>query len=846
MQAETVWQDSRGYIYIGTLSGFVRYDGRQLTSFLKGRRINIVDFQEVDGTVCAFRFKRYWKVDPHRPEIISQHPTDPHGQRLLNNFNAVDLPPGYMLTEDVEERHRYLCRITTNGILPLTASPLLDEMTPDRKLFLDSNYVYVPTPNGLYRLDQQGQATQLTHQPDIYSLCRYNGRLLAFAQTGAFDVDSLVSQSPPHPQLSLSLSLPFSFRYQDMATDYGLIVRTTHSGELLIADAHSLYRLEDGKMQQLATGFNLIKYLFVDRWDRLWMATYQGVYCFFNRRFINHYLSDDNDIVRCVAHLPGDRLVMGTLNGKLLVDGNMVSDQPDDFFVPSSATVGGKVYMACRGDVVCVEHEEARWLRLPYNRYQFVTEANGKVILGTRQMILAYDPTTEATDTLTTGIAHPWCAATDGEGRLWVGSTFGLYCLNPGQNDARQVGYQNQTLIVATMASNHQGTVFFASADSLFTISNGQVAAAPDSLNRLLSGHEVRSLHFSPRGFLVAAVIDGFFVIRLQNGQLPLLSDGNIFFFNHRNGFTLIEPQQAQMAEADDGTVFMACLEGVTSFKPEDLVADSQTDTYIAPPTPWWQRWWLLAISAVIVIVIVVALVTLIERQRHRRRLRHLQREKKQKELQISAIRLKAIPHFHANVLAGIEYFLMNNSTAEATRYLKLYSDFTNQTLTDIDRPARSVAEEVDYTRIYLQLEQLRYGERLSYDITVDNDVNQQQLLPTMLLHTYCQNALKHGIGNKPHGGHISIRIRRHATDHDTSDIVVSVTDNGVGRAAAAHLNKNSTQQGLRILMEQIALYNQTNRRPICQTVTDLHDEEGHPAGTCFELSVPTDYHFDT
>ncbi len=38
MQTETVWQDSRGYIYFGTLSGFVRYDGRTMTPFLGGRR----------------------------------------------------------------------------------------------------------------------------------------------------------------------------------------------------------------------------------------------------------------------------------------------------------------------------------------------------------------------------------------------------------------------------------------------------------------------------------------------------------------------------------------------------------------------------------------------------------------------------------------------------------------------------------------------------------------------------------------------------------------------------------------------------------------------------------------
>ena len=62
MQAERVWQDSRGYIYIGTLSGFVRFDGRDFTPFLKGRRLNIVGFQEIDDEVRALGFFRQWTV----------------------------------------------------------------------------------------------------------------------------------------------------------------------------------------------------------------------------------------------------------------------------------------------------------------------------------------------------------------------------------------------------------------------------------------------------------------------------------------------------------------------------------------------------------------------------------------------------------------------------------------------------------------------------------------------------------------------------------------------------------------------------------------------------------------
>jgi sensor histidine kinase YesM len=191
-------------------------------------------------------------------------------------------------------------------------------------------------------------------------------------------------------------------------------------------------------------------------------------------------------------------------------------------------------------------------------------------------------------------------------------------------------------------------------------------------------------------------------------------------------------------------------------------------------------------------------------------------------------------------VLAAIEYFVLNNSTEEAARYLKLYSDFTNQTLQDIDRPARTVDEEVDYVTKYLELQKLRYDERLTYNVMVADNVDRKALLPTMLLHTYVENAIKHGISPKPEGGHVDVVI----TSYE-NDTVVTVEDNGIGRRKAAQLNRNSTKMGLRILSEQIQLYNKSNKHRIRQHVRNLKDADGKTAGTHFDMTVPKDYVYE-
>lgn len=825
MQTETVWQDSRGYIYFGTLSGFVRYDGRTMTPFLGGRRENIVAFQEVDGDIRAMGFVRQWTV---RGKEVEMSPVDPEGQLLLNNLNASDLPPGFVLLEDRREENRVLCRLAADGYERILDSPLLDSMLPDRKMYVDSTGIYVPTLQGLY-VSEGGQMRLVSRKTDVFSLIRCGAGLLALASDGIYNVG---------PD---GLSLQYSFSFE--APDYGLFVRRNAQGQLVIADSHTIWRYDPDAgepMRQLATGFNLIKAIFVDRWNRLWAATYQGVYCFFHCNFEGHRLTDKNDIVRAVA-FSGENLVAGTLNGVIMSDWQVLDAPAGNFFAPGAVAVDGSVYMAGNGDVVCVRNGSRRWLGLPDDVYRFVSRAGRRLVIGTRSCLLACDPETSELDTLTTEIQRPWCAVEDNQGCLWVSGNPGLYCLSGYDGGDTQIRIVKSTpgpQIITAMAADGKGNICFARGDSLFCIRNGNVRAMTE-LQAVLSGHEIRSVHLSPRGYLVAAAIDGLLVSGF-NGVDPAVGAR---WFNSDNGFTTIEPQMGPMAENEDGTIWLCGLEDMISFNPGSLLSDNQESTVIAAPRPWWQRPWIWLSGAALLVLLAWFVAGRYEKRQAGRKMAALEREKRQKDLQLQAVRLKSIPHFHSNVLSSIEYFIMNKSADDASHYLKLYSDFTNQTLSDIDRPSRSVAEEVEYIRSYLELERLRYGERLTYSIDVAPDVDRNFQLPTMLLHTYCQNAVKHGIASKIGEGSVVVTIRNQA-ENGADGVLVSVQDDGVGRTEAARSGGYSTGQGLKILGQQIELYNQANRLHIAQRVTDLTDADGHPAGTCFETWIPLDYNY--
>jgi hypothetical protein len=280
------------------------------------------------------------------------------------------------------------------------------------------------------------------------------------------------------------------------------------------------------------------------------------------------------------------------------------------------------------GDVACYDDSGLHWLHLPHDRYQFVAEAGERLIIGSRKCISAYHPATGTIDTLSTEVPYPWCAAQDAQGRLWVGSTFGLFA------DGEKMEYP-QKLIVTTMQRDTQGNILFASKDSLFLIRNGEVS--PLRLDAL-SGHEVRSLHVSPKGFLVVAAIDGLFVARLDRDYA--ITD--VRFFDHTNGFTALEPLMATIAETSDGMVWVCGVEEMTSFRPADLLAYDEHDTYVSPPLRWWQHWWVWVVGVSLLAAGCWLLARWYEKRRNRKKMIRLQAEKLQKEKQIEAIREKA------------------------------------------------------------------------------------------------------------------------------------------------------------------------------------------------------------
>jgi signal transduction histidine kinase len=135
---------------------------------------------------------------------------------------------------------------------------------------------------------------------------------------------------------------------------------------------------------------------------------------------------------------------------------------------------------------------------------------------------------------------------------------------------------------------------------------------------------------------------------------------------------------------------------------------------------------------------------------------------------QVSALQARMNPHFLFNAL---------NTVASLVRSVEHLSDVLRTTLQRSAERMSTVAEELDYVRAYLMLEQERWGSRLRVEWDVDDDARMWPL-PPLVLQPLVENALVHGVGSRLEGGAIRITIR--ASDRMT----LSVEDDGGGFAA--------------------------------------------------------------
>lgn len=138
----------------------------------------------------------------------------------------------------------------------------------------------------------------------------------------------------------------------------------------------------------------------------------------------------------------------------------------------------------------------------------------------------------------------------------------------------------------------------------------------------------------------------------------------------------------------------------------------------------------------------------------------------------LDALRSRLRPHFLFNALHTVGA-LVRHDPAEAESAVEKLGDMLRYTLREGDDDAVPFAEEWEFTRRYLEFEQLRYGDRLRVKADIDPR-SLQYSAPAFALQTLVENAVHHSIDTRAEGGEIEISVRA-----DDAKLRIRVRDDG-------------------------------------------------------------------
>lgn len=218
--------------------------------------------------------------------------------------------------------------------------------------------------------------------------------------------------------------------------------------------------------------------------------------------------------------------------------------------------------------------------------------------------------------------------------------------------------------------------------------------------------------------------------------------------------------------------------------------------------------------------------------------LRRLKRQRKMQEdklimlnLERKALQAQMNPHFMFNSMTSLQSLILDDKKTESHEFLERFAMLTRHSLNHSTQNLITLKEEIEMLKLYIELEQIRFGQNFTYRIIDDIDRPHQKIAP-MLIQPFVENAIIHGLNKKKSGGKLTIKF----ASENESVFTCTITDNGGGRKKGKTDSKRKSL-GIQLVKERLSiLLNKTVKEPV--EIIDLIENE-IPVGTKIIVTLP-------
>jgi two-component system LytT family sensor kinase len=205
-----------------------------------------------------------------------------------------------------------------------------------------------------------------------------------------------------------------------------------------------------------------------------------------------------------------------------------------------------------------------------------------------------------------------------------------------------------------------------------------------------------------------------------------------------------------------------------------------------------------------------------------------LRLESQASSAQLAMLRYQLNPHFLFNTLNSISTLVLLKQTERANAMLSRLSSFLRYTLVSEPEGEVTVAQEIETLKLYLDIEKMRFEERLRTKFDIDPAAAQANI-PSLLLQPLVENSIKYAVTPKEEGADIAVGVRRLG-----NRVHITVSDSGPGTQAGLH-----ESGGGNVSSTGVGLVNTRDRLAQAYGADHRFETEAGPDGFTVTIEIP-------
>ncbi len=270
--------------------------------------------------------------------------------------------------------------------------------------------------------------------------------------------------------------------------------------------------------------------------------------------------------------------------------------------------------------------------------------------------------------------------------------------------------------------------------------------------------------------------------------------------------------------------------------------AESKTlDLFFEIKPPWWNTIWARILGVLILLGIVNSII--IYRGQRIRKEEALKRDylSQINKIKDQALQLQMNPHFIFNSLNAIQGFIGTDEEEMAMNFLARFARLIRLIFEYSKGNTITLEEELEFIYLYLDLEKLRFKDRINIKVTIDPEVESIKdivQVPPLLIQPIIENSFKHGLFHKKGKGNLHVD---YSMKNDVLQVVIQ--DDGIGREQSKKIAQQNTEKqsssGIKTTLERVDLLNfGKEEKDNSVVIEDLYHEDERAAGTRTVLTI--------